>query len=208
MKSTNLLLGVVALFLLFLATAAFLFAFEGGSSARTGNALEYDNKQLYSVTNYDVKYVYQAINVRKGPGTNFPVVTQLKRGDSVRVVREENEWSEVRIKGYANTYYIYSPLLHNTPLPEIEISSWNWYKDPDYGLNGAVVWNVRVNNNTNEYIEYVLVEFSTYDANDELITSATTYVEGLPPGGYGVAKSFATYFGTEKHARIRIVTHQ
>ena len=206
MKSTNLLLGVAALFLLFLAVTAFLFAFEGGAS-RTGEALVYGKEQLEPNTDYNVKYVYQTVNIRKGPGTNFPVATQLRRGDSVRVIREENGWTEVYIKGYKKTY-IYSELLHDNPLPPVEISSWNWYKDPDFGFDGAVIWNVQVRNNTRKYIEYVVLEFSTYDVNDNLITSSTAAVVKLSPGGYGAAKSYAEYFGPEKYARIRIVEYR
>jgi len=208
MKSTNLFQGLAALFLLFFAVAAILFALEDNHSTLTGDAPLYGEEQLDPNTDfYKVKYIYKTTNVRKGPGTNYPIVTQLKRGDSIRVIREEKGWSEVYIEGYTETY-IYSQLLHDTPLPDVEISSWNWYKDPDFGSNGAVIWNVRVNNNTNEYIEYVLVEFSTYDANDELITSNQAFVTGLSPGGYGVAKSYATYFGPEEHARIRIVEYK
>ena len=206
MKSTNILLGVAVLFLFILAILASLFALEGGSSTQAIDTLASD-EQLYTSI-YNTRYIYKTINVRKGPGTNSPVVTQLQRGDSVRVVREENGWSEVQIKGYTNTYYIFTPLLHDTPIPEVEISSWNWHKEPQFGLSGAIVWNVQIKNNTAEYIDNVLIEFSTYNASDELITSAIAYVSGLPPDGYGVAKSYADYYGPEEYARIRIVKYK
>ena len=152
----------------------------------------------------DIRYAHRTINIRKGPGKNYEVVGQLRRGDSIEVTRVEKKWAKVSIAGIPKGY-VYEPLLKSSPLPPLEIADWNWYTDPSFGVDGAVIWNVEVRNNTSKYIEYVKVEFSTYDANDKLITSDFTYVKGLPPGGTATAKSYATYFGEEKTGRIRIV---
>jgi hypothetical protein len=42
--------------------------------------------QLYTVTSTE-------LNVRRGPGTNFPVTFVLRRGDRVEVTRRQKEWA-------------------------------------------------------------------------------------------------------------------
>lgn len=43
-----------------------------------------------------------AVNIRRGPGTNHKVVTQLNRGDGVRAVRRQGNWVAIaaRVYGY------------------------------------------------------------------------------------------------------------
>lgn len=152
----------------------------------------------------DIRYAHKTINIRKGPGRNYEVLDQLERGDSVEITSVYKKWAKVSISGIPKGY-VYEPLLKNIPLPPLEIADWNWYSDSSFGADGAVIWNVEVRNNTSKYIEYVKVEFSTYDANDKLITSDFAYVKGLTPGGTATTKSYATFFGREKTGRIRIV---
>lgn len=100
------------------------------------------------------------------------------------------------------------PSSYTTPEPvekiPVKIESWNWYTDSDYGTKGSVRWTVEVKNISDTYIDNVKVKFATYDANGKIITSEFTYVDGLAPGGTSVRSSFATYFGTEKTAKIWI----
>ena len=104
--------------------------------------------------------------------------------------------------------YASASVLRDGPLPPFEIVSWNWSTDPGFGIDGAVIWNVEVRNNTVTYVRQMRVDFATYDANDQLIDSDFTYVSGLSPGGTASAKSYATYYGREKTARIRIDPNQ
>jgi hypothetical protein len=151
----------------------------------------------------DLRYAHTTINIRAGAGKSHKVVGKLYRGDVVEVKSVENWWAKISVDGI-DKGYVFERLLQYDPVPSLEIASWNWYKDPDFGTDGAVIWNVEVRNNTNQYIDLVRVEFSTYDSSNRLITSEFTYVRGLSPGGSGTAQSYATYYGREKTGRIRI----
>jgi hypothetical protein len=37
------------------------------------------------------------VNMRSGPGTNFPVLAKLSRGDAVEVLRSEGKWLKLRV---------------------------------------------------------------------------------------------------------------
>lgn len=151
----------------------------------------------------DIRYAHQTINIRDSAGTSHEVIGQLQRGDNVVVTETIDDWVKVR-NDKISEGHVYAPLLKMTPLPALEISSWNWRRDPNFGTKGAVIWNVEVRNNTNGYIERVRVEFSTYDKDENLITSDFTYVRGLSPGGTASSKAYATYFGREQTGRVRI----
>ena len=161
-------------------------------------------KTVTPATRRNLRYAYSTINIREGAGKSHKVIGKLKRGDIVEVKNIENKWAKVSI-GSIDKGYVYEPLLKHNPIPPLEISSWNWHTDSDFGTNGAVIWNVEVKNNTIRYIESVKVEFCTYDSSGNIITSDFTYVNGLSPGGTASSKSYATYYGPEKKGRIRIV---
>ncbi|MEG5140113.1 MULTISPECIES: SH3 domain-containing protein [unclassified Microcoleus] len=38
------------------------------------------------------------VNIRKGPGNNYPVVAKLKRGDGVRAVSRQGNWVKIAAK--------------------------------------------------------------------------------------------------------------
>ncbi|XZN90744.1 MAG: SH3 domain-containing protein [Microcoleus sp.] len=40
------------------------------------------------------------VNIRKGPGNNYPVVVKLKRGDGVRAVSRKGEWVKIAARTY------------------------------------------------------------------------------------------------------------
>ena len=88
--------------------------------------------------------------------------------------------------------------------PGVEIVSWNWYADPDHGTKGSVIWTVEVKNNTRRTVTLVRVEFASYDNTGKILTSASTHVSNIRPGGTGADTSYATYFGSEKSAGVRI----
>lgn len=193
---TLILIGIVGFIL--------IGVFSSNDSETSGKS-SYTSSNNTTTTKYrNLRYAHKTINIREGAGKSHNVVGQLKRGDTVEVAKIENEWARVKIGGVEKGY-VYEPLLEHRPMPPLEIADWNWYSDSDFGVNGAVVWNVEVRNNTNRYIETIKVEFSTYDSSEKLITTDFTYVKGMSPGGTATAKSYATYFGREKTGRIRIV---
>jgi hypothetical protein len=89
-------------------------------------------------------------------------------------------------------------------LGSVEIVSSNWKADPSFGNRGTVRWNVEVKNTSQRYIESVRVEITTYDRDDRIVTSDFTFVSGIPPGESRSDQSFATYYGTEDRAAIRV----
>lgn len=151
------------------------------------------------------RYVHSAVNVRAEPTTGSSVVETIDRGSSlqVRVSDSENGWLPV-YEGQEEVGYVAGNLLEEAPLPDVEIADWNWRIDPDFGTDGTVRYTVELRNNTSQYIEQVSVEFSTYDAQGSLIESTFTYVSGLSPGGTASESGFATYYGSEEKAKIRV----
>jgi hypothetical protein len=154
--------------------------------------------------NIKLGYIHQTTNLRTGAGTNFEIAGKLHRGDVVQITATEGDWSTVIAPGVGKAF-VHRELLKEKPLPPLEIASWNWRADHDFGTKGAVIWNVELRNNTDRYIDYVRVEFTSYDKNDQLITSDFSHVSGLAPGGTAATKAYATYFGRESKGRVRIV---
>ena len=68
-----------------------------------------------------------------------------------------------------------------------------------------MIYTVEVKNNTSDYIRNVRVQFTSYDAAGKIIDTDWTYVTGLSPGGTASGKEYATYFGREKEAGMRIM---
>lgn len=147
-------------------------------------------------------YVHQVANVRAGPSTEKKIVGQLQRGESLLVIARKGKWAETKWDGVPA--FVHTSLLHERPLPPLEITSFNWYTDSDFGSKGSVVWHAEVRNNTPSYIESSRVQFSTYDKSGALITTDFGYVTGLAPGSTAATKGYATYFGTEDKARIQL----
>ena len=46
--------------------------------------------------NYVVKIITASLNVRKGPGTNYDVVTTVKAGQAYTIVEEKNGWGKLK----------------------------------------------------------------------------------------------------------------
>lgn len=163
---------------------------------------EPDENEPVSTT---TRYVHSAVNVRAEPTTGSSVVETIDRGSSlqVQVSDSENGWLPV-YEGQEEIGYVAGNLLEEAPLPDVEIADWNWRTDPDFGTDGTVRYTVEIRNNTSQYIDQVRVEFSTYDAQGNLIESTFTYVSGLSPGGTASESGFATYYGNEEKAKIRV----
>ncbi len=96
------------------------------------------------------------------------------------------------------------PTTSSANLDAAEIESWNWYKDPSFGRDGTVKWNVVVRNKSDRPIENVRVEFTSYDASGGLLDSTFTYVDAIPAGDTRSVDSFADYYGTESRAEVKV----
>lgn len=146
-------------------------------------------------------YAKSTVNIRRGPGTEHDVVDTLNEGQAWRCYPGETEgWIKC-----AEDEYIYASLLSRTAPPPLEIASWNWHSDSSFGVNGAVIWNAEIQNNTSRYIDSVRVVFSSYDSAGNLITTDFGYVQGLSPGGTASTTGYATYYGQEETGKLRVV---
>ncbi len=38
-----------------------------------------------------------SVNVREGPGLSYPLITQLKKGDKYAIVKESNDWTQIKL---------------------------------------------------------------------------------------------------------------
>ena len=149
------------------------------------------------------RWAHRAVNVRSGRGTSFEIATSLRRGERVEVDSLVNGWYRIFRSGSPIGYSAAS-VLQAIPLPPIEVASWNWRKDPGFGTDGAIIWNVELRNNTDRYLDLVRVNLTTYDQQGRIVTSDFMYVRGLSPGGVASSQGYATYYGTETRARIEV----
>ena len=134
----------------------------------------------------------------------FALILWVNRGEKIQCLSEEGDWAKIkRLSGTQG--YVHSSLLKYGPIPDIEIVDWSWRTDPSFGTNGTIIWIVELRNNTEWYIDMIKVEISIYDASGRLTETDFQFVQGLAPGGTASSKSYATYYGTEKTARLRIV---
>ena len=148
------------------------------------------------------RYVYKTVNMRKGPGTSYDIIRSLRHGIKIEFISNEGDWS--RVATLRDTGFVHNDFIGIDPLPDVQIVDWSWSTDPGFGTEGAVIWLVELRNNSSTYIEMVKVEITIYDAQGRVTDSDFTYVSGLAPGGTASKKSYATWYGTEQKARIRI----
>lgn len=153
------------------------------------------------------RYAARQLNLRAGPGEQHRVVRSVGRGEGLRVgFTSSGAWLPVLGATARDTAgWVISSGLRNDPLPAFEIESWNWQADPDFGTQGSVIYTGVIRNNTSEYVSLLKVEFTSFDAQGRIADTDFTYARGLAPGGTASIKGYATYFGTEKRASLRIV---
>lgn len=161
---------------------------------------EYKQKVKEDVGN--TGYVHQAVNIRSEPNTNSKILLTLEKGGRLKYMYHNTDWLKAIIG--ADTGYIYKKLVRTDPLPRIQVTTWSWDKDRDFGTDGAIIWNVEVENNTNEYISRVKAEITIYDYDGQITTSDYTYVKNISPFGKSSTKSYADYYGSEYKANIKI----
>jgi hypothetical protein len=92
-------------------------------------------------------------------------------------------------------------------LGEAEIVANSWQVDPAFSETGAVVWTAEVRNTTSTQLEFVQVEFSTYDAAGKILAVDFAFLDPIPPGETQLAEGFADYHGgAETTAKFRIAS--
>jgi hypothetical protein len=195
-------LAIGCLGLLGIAVLGGIFSSDSGSSPRSDANL-LTTPEAASSSSRATRYAHRAVNVRAKPSTQAAVATKLQRGATVEVDSLQGGWW-VAFRGADRLGYVADEALESGPIPPVEVADWNWVKDPDFGTDGAVIWTVEIRNNTGEYLQSVRVDFTSYDASDRLVTTAFMYINGIPPGGKRSGQSYATYFGTEKRAKVDI----
>jgi hypothetical protein len=93
----------------------------------------------------------------------------------------------------------------SSALAGVEVVSSAFYPQPDFGVEGAVIWVVEVRNVTSQLVETAEVDFTTRDASGGVLAFGSTFVGPIPPGETRVAQSFADYLGTEAGADFQVV---
>ncbi len=197
-------IGTIAITLVILFILAVWFASEeSGDSSKSPSAVSIEKSapDRRSLPSLDVKWAHSTVNIRAGRGTDYPVVMRLQRGESIRVDSLYNGW--YRAWRYGKPIgYVAASVLHDRPLPAVEIVSWDWYIERKWQL---VTWVAQVRNNTRRYIEIVQLEFTTFDARGNILDTDVGFAQSIPPGGTASVKGLATYRGGEHKARLRVV---
>jgi uncharacterized protein YgiM (DUF1202 family) len=57
------------------------------------------------------------VNLRSGPGTEFPILGQVLEGESLQVTGGLEEWYRIYVPGLSLFAWIYGPLTSGTVLP-------------------------------------------------------------------------------------------
>jgi len=64
------------------------------------------------------RYTHARVNIRKGPGTNFNIVSQLQAGELVNIHASPGKWVEVYKNG-KGLGFVYASLLERSPTPSL-----------------------------------------------------------------------------------------
>ena len=150
-------------------------------------------------------WAHGTVNIRAGRGTEHPVVARLRRGESIQVDSLVNGWYRAWKNGRP-IGYVAASVLHDRPLPDVEIVSWNWHIERLPGWT-TVTWVAQLRNNTRRHIEIVQLEFTTFDRNGNILDTDVGFAQSIPPGGTASAKGLATYHGGEYKASLRVVEY-
>lgn len=98
------------------------------------------------------------------------------------------------------------PATEPSRLAEAEIVASDWRVDPEFAGGGAVIWTVEVRNTTGAELEFVQVEFSTYDAAGKIVAAEFAFLNPIPPGESQLVEGLADYHGNEASAKFQIAT--
>jgi hypothetical protein len=86
----------------------------------------------------------------------------------------------------------------------VEVLSFAYYPEADFGPEGAVIWVAEVRNNSAQTIESATINFTSHDAAGAVLASDFTFVGPIPPGETRAGQNFATYFGTEASVDVQV----
>lgn len=129
-------------------------------------------------------YAPRAVNIRKGPGTEYPVVRTLQARETVFLGdKTENGWRAVHPSRLAKDTvgYVREDLVvlgSPPPLPDLQVLETR-YESERYGPGWIVG---KVKNNTGRSYSYVQVEIAMYDKQGNLVGSTLDNVNHLAPG--------------------------
>jgi len=64
------------------------------------------------------RYTHSRVNIRKGPGTDFKIVSQLQAGELVKIRESKDKWVEVYKNG-KGLGFVYASLFESPPKPSV-----------------------------------------------------------------------------------------
>lgn len=102
------------------------FSYPGNTNPYTGKTATGDvDTYLKNNSERKLYVISKIINIRTGPGTNYPIVRSLNYGDNLQVIESTNNiWKKVNINSIIG--YVFSPNLSYTltsPVPDNEMLS-------------------------------------------------------------------------------------
>lgn len=151
------------------------------------------------------RYAYTNLNVRAGRGTEFEVLTQLKRGQPVKLDSIANGWAIAMDEDGNKIGYVFERLLRSYPIPDLEVLNWEWTVDPEFdGGEGAIMFSATVRNNTPVMKPTIKLACVTYDVNGKILDADYMFLNDVQPGGAATDSIFVTFLGREKTATLLI----
>jgi hypothetical protein len=85
-----------------------------------------------------------------------------------------------------------------------QVVSSNWQPDPNFGERGAIVWTVEVQNTGTMELESVEIDFTTYDANGNILDYDFILVGPVAPGERSAAEGLAELRGGEANVAFKV----
>lgn len=58
-----------------------------------------------------VQLTTESVNLRKGPGTDYGIISKIMRGQTVEIILRSDDWCLVKVVGTDKVGYAYWPLL-------------------------------------------------------------------------------------------------
>lgn len=94
----------------------------------------------------------------------------------------------------------------NKPTKNIgEITQSSFVSDPDFGVDGAIIWKARVKNISPVFQNSIKVEVTSFDKNGNILDTDIGYASSLGPAQKGSVKGFLDYYGNEEKVDIRVI---
>lgn len=88
----------------------------GDTTTSSKSAQQNTTSSSSAAVNYSAKVTATTLNVRSGPGTNYPVKSSLKQGSVVTIIAEQNGWSQLQGgAGWVSKTYLEKVIVQATP---------------------------------------------------------------------------------------------